>query len=131
MNWGYVWMSLAAAVVLVVTLGIYSYEFGKNNGHEVVRIAPNTPDARLDALEQQLSDAYHERELLKTQLAERDGMIAGLRREMVQQSAVLADAKSAQSNLEQSLENGRAEQQQLAQERSTLAQKLESVQASL
>jgi hypothetical protein len=131
MNWGYVWMSLAAAVVLVVTLGIYSYEFGKNSGHGVVQIAPNTPDARLEALERQLSDAYQEREILKAQLAERDGTIAGLRREMAQQSGILADAKSAQANLEQSVQNDRAEQQQVAQERSTLAQKLESVQASL
>src|SRR5216683_2889596 len=88
-NWNYVWMPFAAAVVLTAALGIYSYQFGKHKGQEVARIAPTAPDTRLDALEQQLSDDGHERQALKSQLAQRDGMIAELHRQLAEQSAVL------------------------------------------
>src|SRR6266849_2476117 len=77
-NWNYVWLPFAAAIVLTASLGIYSYQFGKHKGQEVARIAPNPPDTRLNALEQQISDMGHERQALRAQLAERDGMVADL-----------------------------------------------------
>ena len=39
-NWNYVWVSLAAGVLLTVALGIYSYEAGKRRAPEVVQVAP-------------------------------------------------------------------------------------------
>ena len=134
-SWGYVWMSLAAAVVLAAALGIYSYQFGEQKGQEVTPAAASTPDPRVEALEQQMSDAGHEKETLKAQLAQRDGMIAELRRQIADQSSVLAELKNTQSNLEHSLQNDRAEKQQLAQdqsnERSQLLEKFDAAQASL
>src|SRR6266478_7259050 len=35
LNWNYVWMPLAAAVVLTASLGIYSYQVGKHRGVEI------------------------------------------------------------------------------------------------
>lgn len=135
MNWSYVWMSLAAAVVLAVTLGIYSYQFGRHAGQEVSHAKPNTPEAvpdtRVDALEQQISDIGHEREVLRTQLTQRDGTITELRRQIAEQSTLLADAKNAQASLEHSLQNDQTEKQEVAQERSGLNQKLSSIQATL
>ncbi len=135
MNWSYVWMSLAAAVVLVVTLGIYSYQFGRHAGQEVSHARPNppqaVPDTRVDALEQQISDIGHEREVLRTQLAQRDGTIAELRRQIAEQSTLLAEAKNAPASLEHSLQNDQTEKQEVAQERSSLNQKLSSVQVTL
>ena len=130
-NWNYVWMPFAAAVVLTAALGIYSYQFGKGKGQEVARIVPNPPDTRLEALEQQISDIGHERQAMKTQLTQRDGMIADLHRQLAEQSAVLAEVKNAEVDLEHSLQRDQTEKQQVAQERSTLGQKIDSLQASL
>jgi hypothetical protein len=130
-NWNYVWMPFAAAIVLTAALGIYSYQFGKHKGQEVARITPTLPDTRLEALEQQISDNGHERQALKVQLAQRDGMIAGLHRQLEEQSAVLAEVKSAEANLEHSLQSDQTEKQEVAQERGTLNQKIDSLQTSL
>jgi hypothetical protein len=130
-NWDYVWMPFAAAVVLTAALGIYSYQFGKHKGQEVVQNTPSISNTNLDALEQQISDFGHEREALKTQLAQRDGMVAELRRQMAAQSAVMAEVKNVQASLEQSQENNQIEKQQAAQERSGLIQKLDAAQVSL
>jgi len=130
-NWNYVWMPFAAAVLLTVALGIYSYQFGKRRSPEVTQVNPNSPDSRVDALEQQMSDMGHEHEVLKTQLAERDRMIRELRRQTEEQSAALAEAKSAQANLEQSLQNDQNEKQQVAQERSNYTQRLDAAQVAL
>lgn len=134
-NWNYVWMPFAAAVVLTATLGIYSYQFGKHKGQEVAQTRPSTsgvqPDIRVDALEQQISDIGHERGVLKAELAKRDGTITELRRQVADQSAVLAEIQSAQASLEQSLQNDRADKLQVAQDRSNVLQKLDAAQAAL
>jgi anti-sigma factor RsiW len=130
-NWTYVWMPFAAAVVLMAALVIYSYQFGKHKGQEVAETTQQPPDTRLDVLEQRISDMGHEREVLKAQVVQRDGVIADLHRQLVEQSAVLAEAKSAQADLEHSLQNAQAEKQKGAQERATLNQKLDSLQAAL
>jgi predicted RNase H-like nuclease (RuvC/YqgF family) len=124
-------MPFAAAVVLTVALGIYSFQVGKHKGQEVVRATPSTVDTRVDALEQGISDAGHEREILKAQLAGRDRVIAELRRQVENQSAALNETKSAQTSLEQSLQGDEAEKQQVVQERSSLSQQLDATQSSL
>ena len=130
-NWNYVWMPFAAAVVLTVALGLYSFQVGKQKGQEVVRATPSTADSRVAALEQRISDAGHDREVLKAQVADRDLMVAELRHQIANQSAALNETKSAQVNLEQSLHGNEAEKQQVSQERSHLSQQLEAAQASL
>jgi len=134
-NWNYVWMSFAAAVVLAATMGIYSYEFGRHKGQEVVQIKPSVadtrPDSRIEALEQQISDIGHEREFLKGQLTQGDAMIAELRRQVAEQSATLAEMKTAQTSLEESLQKDEANRQQGVQEKSNALQKLDAAQASL
>jgi hypothetical protein len=130
-NWNYVWMPFAAAVVLTVALGLYSFQVGRHKGQEIVRTTPSTADARVDALEQRISDAGHDREVLKAQVADRDRMVAELRRQIANQSAALYETKSAQVDLEQSLQGNEAEKQQVAQERSSLSQQLDATQNSL
>jgi hypothetical protein len=130
-NWNYVWMPFAAAVVLTVALGIYSFQVGKRRGQEVVGVTPNIDTRRVDALEQTISDASHDREVLKVQLADRDRMIAELRRQVGDQAAALDEMKSAQLNLEHSLQSDQAEKQQVAQERSTLSKQMDIARTSL
>ncbi len=129
-NWNYVWMPFAAAVLLTVSLGIYSYQFGMHRGEEVVRTTSSSPDPRVDLLEQQISDAGHDREILRKQLLNRDKVIADLRRHVEQQSASLNGMKDAQAGLEHALQNDQIEKQQLAQERSDFTQKLDVAEAS-
>ena len=131
LNWNYVWLSFAAAVVLTVALGIYSYQVGQHRGMEVARVAPSSADPQIALLEQQLSDVGHERETLRTQLAEQDRVMADFRRQIERQSASLAEMKSAQAALEKTVQGDEAEKQRVAQERSTLNQNLAAAQAAV
>jgi len=127
----YVWMPLAAAVVLAAALGLYSFEVGRRRSPEVVQMVPSSRDYKPEALERGLSDAGHEREVLMAQLAERNRVVADLRRELERQSAALKEMKNAQAGLEQSLQADDAEKQRVAQERGTLSQRLDAATASM
>ena len=107
------WMPFAACVLLTIALGITAYRTGKNY-HADAQVAPATSgvaDTRIEALEQQISDAGHELEILRTQVTERDKVIAELRRQTDQQARSLDEMKSAQANLEQSLQADDIEKQ--------------------
>jgi hypothetical protein len=130
-NWNHVWMPFAAAVLLTVALGIYSYEVGNHRDRDVVRVTPSATNTTVDALEQQMSDVGHEREILKVQLAERDKTITELRHQVEEQSAALSEIKSAEANLAQSLQSNETEKRQADQERSNFLQRLDVAQASV
>jgi anti-sigma factor RsiW len=130
-HWNYVWMPLAATVVLTIALGIYSFRIGERRGQGAVQVAPGASGAKVDALEQTISDAAHDREVLRAQLAGRDDIIAELQRRVTEQTAALDKMKSAQVNLEHSLLSGDAAKQQVIQERGALSQQLEIAQASV
>jgi hypothetical protein len=136
LNWNLVWLPLAATILLTVALEIYAYRVGKGRGVEITQANFPQPDtvskSKLEAVEQQLSDAGHEREVLKTNLAERERLIADLRGQIQAQSSALGDMKLAQANLEKSVQSGEAEEQRLvAEERQKLDRKLETSEASL
>jgi hypothetical protein len=130
-NWNYVWLPFAACILLTIALGIHSYRMGRSRSVELTLRTPPPPDMQIEALEQQMSDAGHEREVLRAQLVQRDRLIIDLRREIQVQSASLDEMKNAQANLEKSIQNDEGEKQQSAQDRSTLVQKLETAEASL
>jgi hypothetical protein len=130
-NWNFVWLPFAASILLTVALGIYSYRMGRSRSVEVTQKTPSTPDTQIEALEQQMSDSGHERNDLRTELAERNRVVSDLRRQVQMQSASLDEMKSAQADLEKSLGNSEAKKQQSAQDRSTLLEKLDAEQASL
>jgi hypothetical protein len=131
LNWNYVWMPFAAAVLLTVALGVYSYEVGKHRGLDAVRVPPSVVETRVRALEQQISDAGHEREILRAQRAERDKAIAELLHQVENELAALNDLKSTEANLRISLQMDEAEKQQLAQDRDNLSQRLEAARVSI
>jgi Anti-sigma-K factor rskA, C-terminal/Putative zinc-finger len=130
-NWNYVWMPLAACVLLTISLGIYAYRVGKSSSSQSAHANISSVDDRVEALEQRISDAGHEREMLRAQIAERDKVIAELHVETERQAKTLDEMKSAQLSLEQSLQNDDAEKQRVADDRASLAQKFEVAQASL
>ena len=103
------WMPFAACVLLTIALGITAYRVGKSHNADA-QVAPATSgvaDTRIEALEQRISDAGHEREILRTQVAERDKVIAELRRQTDQQARSLDEMKSAQANLRTVAPDGR------------------------
>jgi len=130
-NWNYVWMPFAAAVVLTVALGIYAYQVGRRHASPVFRVTSAPASDNLNALERQLSDAGHDRQVLKAQLDERDRMIRQLQRQIEDESSALKEAKSAQANLERSLQDAVNDKQQLAQQQSSASQSLDAAEASL
>lgn len=131
LNWSYVWMPLAAAILLTAALGIYSYQAGRSHAPPVIHTASVRADGKLDALERQLSDTSHDRELLKAQLAEQDQTIRDLRRRITTESAALNNAKNAEANLEQSLQDASSQEQQMAQQQSSATEGLRAAEASL
>jgi hypothetical protein len=131
-SWSYVWLPFAACVLLSLALATYTYKAGKSRASSPS--PPNTAvsaNPRLEELEGQISDLGHDRELLKAQLGARDKTIADLRREIDHQSTSLAEMRSLESNLEQTIRANELDKQQARQAQNTLAQKLDAAEASL
>jgi hypothetical protein len=127
-TWRNVWTLYAAGILLFIALGVSAYQVGIHRGVKTAAVTPPATQPN-QVLEQQVSDGGHEREVLRIQTAQRDQAIAGLRRQLDQQSAEMGRMKLAQSQLEADLQNGQAGRQDLLQERSDLSQKLEAAQA--
>jgi predicted nucleic acid-binding Zn-ribbon protein len=130
-NWNYVWLPFAACLVLTVALGIYLYHSGTRHGLEVAQVMPSSPAPGVDAIEQQMSDAGHDREILLAQLAERDRVIRELRSEIARETASLDAMRTAQADLERSIQSGSTEKQHATEDRASLAQKLDAAETSL
>ena len=135
-TWRHVWMLYAAGILLFITLCMSAYWVGVRHGTDVakstappqstqVQVATETPAS----LEEQLSDAAHERELARAQIAQRDKALADLRRQLQQQSAEISDMKEAQDKLQAAVQSDQAGKQDLVQQRTELGQKLEAAQA--
>lgn len=129
--WRQVWMLYAAGILLFLTLGFYAYRVGTHRPPEVVQPAPPHPDIQNQvSLEEQLSDASHDREVARAQIQQRDKTIADLRHELAEQSAQINQMKAARTQLENDLHAGDASRQDLTQQRTDLAQKLDAAQNS-
>jgi hypothetical protein len=124
-------MLYAAGILLFLTLGFYAYRVGSHHPPEVVHPAPPHPDIQNPvSLEEELSDASHDREVARAQIQQRDKTIADLRHRLTEQSAEINQMKTAQARLENDLRVGDASRQDLAGQRTDLAQKLEVAQNS-
>jgi hypothetical protein len=128
-TWRNVWTLYAAGVLLFIALGLSAYQVGVHRGVKTAAITLPASQQHTSALELQVSDAGHERELLQAQMAQRDHVIADLRHELEQQSTELSRMKVAQSRLETDLEDRQAGRQALLRERSDAIQKLDAAQA--
>jgi hypothetical protein len=130
-TWRNVWMLYAAGILLFVAVGFFAYRIGVRRATDVVR-APQSLPSRQEpvpvqaSLEEQLSDAGHDREIARSELAQRDKMIADLRRQLARESAEIDELQEAQRQLESNLRAGDATKQDLSEEKAALAQKLES-----
>ena len=131
LNWNYVWLPFAAAILLTAALAIYSYQAGTRRSPQIAQKTNAGAQTNIDVLEQQLSDAGHEREILRAQLADRDKTIRELQRRIDDESAALDQEKNTQASLEHSLQDALDQKQQLAQQQTSTSQSLDTAQASL
>ena len=84
-RWREIWMPFAACVILALALGIAAYRSGMKRGTDVVRMTPSLQKDSSISLEEQVSDAGHERAQLVAKVAEEDRIIANLRRQLTGQ----------------------------------------------
>ena len=135
-TWRHVWMLYAAGILLFITLCLSAYWVGVRHGTDVAKSTPPTQATQAQvaaenpaSLEEQLSDAAHDREIARAQIAQRDKSLADLRGQLQQQSAEIRRMKEAQDKLEATIQTDQAGKQDLAQQRADLGQRLEAAQA--
>lgn len=135
-TWRHVWMLYAAGVLLFATLCLSAYWVGVRHGADLAKSTSTTPAVQppsatesAASLEEQLSDAAHERELARAQIAGRDQALADLRRQLQGQSAEISRMKEEQGKLQATIQTDQAGKQDLAQQRAELGQKLDVAQA--
>ncbi len=132
-TWRHVWMLYAAGILLFCALSFFAYRVGMHRAADIAK-RPQPQPTNLDAvstqpsLEEQLSDAGHDRAVVNTEIAQRDKKIADLRRQLARQSSEINDMKAAQSRFENDLRAGDASRQDLSQQKNELTEKLESAQ---
>jgi len=93
---------------VIAEVGVSAYRVGIHRGTESASVAPVPNQANQIAPQQQVSDAGHERGMLRSQIEQRDKAVASLRHELEQQSAVMGRMKIAGSQMETDLHNGQA-----------------------
>ena len=130
-SWRYVWLLYASGVLLFLSLGFYAYRLRIQTGSNIAKqaIVPTNVQSQ-SSLEQELSDAGHEREIARGQIQERDELIAELRHQLAHQSAEVTQLKASQQQLESELRSSDTGRQDLAQRQVELAQKLEAAQSN-
>lgn len=129
-TWRHVWLLYAAGILLFVSLSFFAYRIGIRRGADKAKLvsapsvqAPTQSSAVQASLEEQLSDAGHDREVERTEIARRDKEIAGLRGQLDRQSAEIAELKAEQDRKDVT------GKQDLLQQRADLGQKLASAQS--
>ncbi len=126
-DWRHVWMLYAAGILLFVSLSFYAFRMGLHRGVKAARLAPPQPIALTQtSLEAQLRDAGHERQVAHDQINQREKVIADLRQQSAQQLSEINALKAEKDRLEKDHRAGDATEQDLAQQRGELAQKLDA-----
>lgn len=125
--WRHVWMQYAAGILLVIALGISVYQLGLHRGVETASIQARPSNSNQLALEQ-LSDAGHERQVLKEQNQQREVLIADLRRQLAAQSTETTRLKNEQLQLQSEVHNETSGAERLAQQRTDIEQQLNAAQ---
>jgi hypothetical protein len=127
--WPQVWMLYAAGILLFLAVGFYAYRIRGHHSTDIAQNPPPPPQVQNQvSLEEQLSDAGHEREIASAQIKQRDKTIADLRHQLASQSAEINQMKAAEERLESDVRVSDATRQDLAQQRAELAQRLDAAQ---
>ena len=130
-TWRHVWMLYAAGILLFCALSFFAYRVDMRRGTDIAnspqpQLTKQQPSPSAASLEEQLSDAGHNRAVVNTEIAQRDKVIADLRHQLARQSEEINEMKVAQNQLESNLRAGDASRQDLSQQKTELAGKLAS-----
>jgi hypothetical protein len=133
--WRNVWTLYAAGILLFCALSFFAYRVGMHRATDIAKRPQPQPTKQEPvptqaALEEQLSDAGHDRAVVNAEIAQRDKIISDLRRRLARRSSEINEMKVAQNQLESNLRAGDASRRDLSQQKTELAQKLESAQNS-
>jgi hypothetical protein len=126
LNWNYVWMPFAATIVLVATLGIYAYRIGSQRGVGSAGSTGSRPSLRQD-----VASPRDERAFAKSQMEEREKIIASLKQQIAKQSADMIKLRTIQRIAESSARDNEQVKEQIVAERNALSEQLQSASASL
>jgi len=96
-RWREMWTPFAAAVLLALALSIAAYRTGIKRGTDVARLNPELPKGSASSLEEQVSDAGHERAQLMAKVIGEDQVIFELRRQLLEQQKEVSTLKAAAS----------------------------------
>jgi len=96
-RWREMWTPFAAAVLLALALSIAAYRTGIKRGTDVARLNPELPKGSASSLEEQVSDAGHERAQLMAKVIGEDQVISELRRQLSEQQKEVSTLKAAAS----------------------------------
>jgi len=129
--WRHVWLQYAAAILLVIALGLCAYQIGMRHGTESANIVANLSPKPGALAQSQVNRAGNESSLSSEDRPQRDAIIAGLRQQLAQQTSELTRLRTAQTRLEAESQSWGADRDRLAQERETLAQQLSSAQVKV
>lgn len=102
--WREIWMSLAAAILLAVALGITAYKTGVKRGTNSARTFSQPPRESDLSLEAQASDAGHERAQLQAQLDEDSKIIDDLKRKLSEQLKIVESLRADAADTHRSSE---------------------------
>lgn len=130
-RWREVWMPFAAAVLLALALSIAAYRTGIQRGTDVARSTPDLPKGSASSLEEQASDAGHERAQLMAKLTEEDKVIADLRRQLSEQQKEVSALKLTASNGQQPNKNSNDAAARHGEELAAVQAKLEQLQKTI
>jgi hypothetical protein len=103
LEWGQLWVPFVAIILFGLALGVASYRIGIQKGVETAATQQN--DGTVAKLEEQLSDAGHEEEQFRVEVAARDRSIADLRKQIQELSATLSQKESGPSDREKLADN--------------------------
>lgn len=129
-TWRNAWVLYAAGILLFCALIFFGYRVGTHRTNEITNSPQPQPGSQAatsvqSSLEEQLSDAGHDRAVTNAEIAQRDKVIADLRRLLAKQSTEINELKTAQTQLAGELRADDANMQNLSREKMELAQKLE------
>jgi len=97
LRWQEIWMSLAAVLFLTLALGIAAYRTGIDRGTDLALTKTEPLKDSAGSLEEQASDAAHERAQLLAKLEEQDKLIGELKRQLSEQQKSISALKARDS----------------------------------
>jgi len=128
--WKHVRMLYAAGIVLVASLGLFTYRVGIHHGSNLARVNAPPPsranEQEMAALEAQLSDASHERVVTRAQIVERDKTIADLKRQLAKQTDQIDRMRAAEEQLQAQLQTDDQSNAELAKQQADLTGRLQT-----